>query len=280
MLHTGASSALTSLVRSLRCVQATDRARERHERKASKPAALAEQQGLIDGPEAAQGGAGGGAYGLPDTGVAGSAAGALQVETAAPRVRPCRQLVSHQPIEWARGPRAAGATARVGFKSPGTFGFAPFRPLGQLSCKLFCPAKRAERLSGLSVSPPFSLSGPTLATAPAPRAWPPQVRVVGGRIVLDQDSLTLSAPRGEEVAGYTVVNEDTRLVNASTYSRGRLQYRRWGRKDTDVFYRGLTAFGTDFECIAKLFPGLDRRHVKNKYTRELRQSPDKASAGP
>lgn len=34
-------------------------------------------------------------------------------------------------------------------------------------------------------------------------------------------------------------------------------------------------FGTDFSILAQMFPGCDRRHLKNKYIRELRVDPDR-----
>jgi transcription factor TFIIIB component B'' len=33
---------------------------------------------------------------------------------------------------------------------------------------------------------------------------------------------------------------------------------RWASTDTELFYKALTIFGTDFTAIAKLFPGRDR----------------------
>lgn len=53
---------------------------------------------------------------------------------------------------------------------------------------------------------------------------------------------------------------------------------RWGDVETELFYRALRHFGTDFTLIAQLFPKRDRRHIKNKFNKELRAVPDKASA--
>jgi transcription factor TFIIIB component B'' len=39
---------------------------------------------------------------------------------------------------------------------------------------------------------------------------------------------------------------------------------RWAKEETDLFFRALRHFGTDFTLIAQLFPKRDRKHIKNK----------------
>jgi transcription factor TFIIIB component B'' len=52
----------------------------------------------------------------------------------------------------------------------------------------------------------------------------------------------------------------------------------WTEEETELFYRGLSMFGTDFEIISKMFPGKQRRHVKLKYNREERHCPHRVTA--
>ena len=42
--------------------------------------------------------------------------------------------------------------------------------------------------------------------------------------------------------------------------------------------QALSQFGTDFTLIAHLFPGRQRRHLKNKFTRESRVDPPRVDA--
>jgi hypothetical protein len=143
---------------------------------------------------------------------------------------------------------------------------------------------------------------------------------VDGRIVVNQQSLTVQAQEREE---YTrVVTEDSARLNSLSYMN-RISNERWTLEDTELFYKvtevpssglagaealgfcaawgspqnghsvpppcparslasihcrpdlfpplmpqALSQFGTDFTLITNLFPGRQRRHLKNKYTRE------------
>jgi hypothetical protein len=49
----------------------------------------------------------------------------------------------------------------------------------------------------------------------------------------------------------------SRYLNSMTYLNRR-STDRWSNSDTELFYKALTIFGTDFTAIAKLFPGRDR----------------------
>lgn len=110
----------------------------------------------------------------------------------------------------------------------------------------------------------------------------PQVQVIDGRIVVNAASLTVQA---QELQPFTrVVTEDTPKLNSLTYMN-KLSNERWSPEDTELFYKALSQFGTDFSLISQLFPGRQRRHLKNKFTRESKLFPRriddaiKASAG-
>ncbi|GAX84581.1 hypothetical protein CEUSTIGMA_g12002.t1 [Chlamydomonas eustigma] len=99
----------------------------------------------------------------------------------------------------------------------------------------------------------------------------PRLQVVNGQIVVDSSSLTVQAQRSDDVALYTRVEEDTKLINSQSYmKRGRGE--RWGEEDTDLFYNGLRHFGTDFTLISQLFPDRDRKHIKNKFNKEQKSN--------
>ncbi|KAG2428340.1 hypothetical protein HXX76_010486 [Chlamydomonas incerta] len=116
--------------------------------------------------------------------------------------------------------------------------------------------------------------GRQAAAAPAaPAAAPaaPQVRIVDGRLVVDDASLTIAAQQRDDVSGYAVVEEETRLVNSATYAK-------WAEADTALFFSALGCFGSDFSLIAMLFPEMQRTHIKRKYLKELKENPAKVNA--
>ncbi|XP_031498518.1 transcription factor TFIIIB component B'' [Nymphaea colorata] len=68
-------------------------------------------------------------------------------------------------------------------------------------------------------------------------------------------------------------DESTRpKLNYHSYMK-RTPSQRWSNADTELFYKALRQFGTDFEMIRKLFPGRTRHQVKLKYKKEERKHP-------
>lgn len=63
------------------------------------------------------------------------------------------------------------------------------------------------------------------------------------------------------------------VTSHSFKSRGFSQ--KWKEKDTRLFFKALSLFGTDFSMIALLFKGRDRSQLINKYHKEERDSPAK-----
>lgn len=98
-----------------------------------------------------------------------------------------------------------------------------------------------------------------------------QTRIVDGKIVLDETSLFANYGNGEEDRDNMEVvdeREGDRFVNASTYSRKLGRNKKWSADETAKFYRCLQQWGTDFEMIARLFPGRDRVMIKKKFNVE------------
>ncbi|KAF4988797.1 hypothetical protein FDECE_14915 [Fusarium decemcellulare] len=120
-------------------------------------------------------------------------------------------------------------------------------------------------------------------SAPAPPSGP-QFRIVDGQIVVDQSSLAVDRhARAAAAAGdmETVEENDfTRLITSNSFmNTSKLKGPNiWSEQETELFYRGLRMFGTDFEMISKMFPGKQRRHVKLKYNREERHCPRRIDA--
>uniref|UniRef100_V5EUB7 HMG box domain-containing protein n=1 Tax=Kalmanozyma brasiliensis (strain GHG001) TaxID=1365824 RepID=V5EUB7_KALBG len=102
-----------------------------------------------------------------------------------------------------------------------------------------------------------------------------QTRIVDGKIVLDETSLFANYGNGEEDRDNMEVvdeREGDRFVNASTYSRKLGRNRKWSLDETEKFYKSLQQWGTDFEMIARLFPGRDRVTIKKKFNVEERSN--------
>ncbi|KAH6964117.1 hypothetical protein HG530_003388 [Fusarium avenaceum] len=135
-------------------------------------------------------------------------------------------------------------------------------------------------------SPAASSPAPSVpASVPAPTAPSgPQFRIVDGQIVIDQSSLAVDRhARAAAAAGdmETVEENDfTRLITSNSFmNTSKLKGPNiWTDAETELFYRGLSMFGTDFEMISKMFPGKQRRHVKLKYNREERHCPSRITA--
>lgn len=122
---------------------------------------------------------------------------------------------------------------------------------------------------------------PGSAATPSAAAAGPQFRIVDGQIVVDQSSLVMdrharaAAARANEDMETIEENDFTRLITSSSFmNTSRLKGPNvWTDVETELFYRGLCMFGTEFEMISKMFPGKQRRHIKLKYNREERHNP-------
>ena len=116
---------------------------------------------------------------------------------------------------------------------------------------------------------------PELASLPPrPAVMAPQVQVIDGNIVINPQSLTVSAAAEKDagLSDFKRVEENGTRLNSSTYMN-RAKAEKWSKDDTELFYRAMTQFGTDFSLIARLFPGRTRRQVKRKYLIEDRADP-------
>ncbi|KAK5323381.1 hypothetical protein LTR93_005434 [Exophiala xenobiotica] len=120
-----------------------------------------------------------------------------------------------------------------------------------------------------------------LQDAPVENVNVPQQIVVNGQIVVLAESREVAYGAGVEQAvieDADVALEDDRIykyVNQGTLGKHAGQSRRtkWDDEHTELFYKGLRMFGTDFAMIANLFPELDRRQIKSKFIIEERANP-------
>ena len=125
---------------------------------------------------------------------------------------------------------------------------------------------------------PLELPG-RASMAPKLAVMAPQVQVIDGNIVINPQSLTVNAAAEKDVgmSDFKRVEESGTRLNSATYSN-RAKAEKWSKDDTELFYRAMTQFGTDFSLIARLFPGRTRRQVKRKYLIEDRADPRRVEA--
>ncbi|TEA22130.1 Transcription factor TFIIIB component B'' [Colletotrichum sidae] len=107
----------------------------------------------------------------------------------------------------------------------------------------------------------------------------PQFQIIDGQIVVDQNSLALDRHAIADAEADDMLeieeNDFTTLTTQNSYRTGsKLKGPNvWTEDETELFYRGLRMFGTDFQMISGMFPGKNRRHVKMKFNREERHNP-------
>ncbi|KAJ3210556.1 Transcription factor TFIIIB component B [Clydaea vesicula] len=114
----------------------------------------------------------------------------------------------------------------------------------------------------------------------------PRLRVVDGQIQIDNDSLYID----EKVNNFYEENEgevfeeraDVHLT-ASSFAKKRFRLK-WDLESTELFFKGLSYFGTDFSMISLLLTShipqmkllnLTARHCKLKYTLEMKKNKKK-----
>jgi transcription factor TFIIIB component B'' len=105
----------------------------------------------------------------------------------------------------------------------------------------------------------------------------PRVRIMNGKIVVDQSSLQLvhdpssaEATRGME---QIVEHQETRRITSATFMK-RAAIKQWTAGEIDKFYEGLRRWGTDFTMITtQMFPSRSRRNIKLLFNREERSNP-------
>jgi transcription factor TFIIIB component B'' len=112
-------------------------------------------------------------------------------------------------------------------------------------------------------------AGPASAAARKPTG--PQVRVVDGKLVLHEESLLMAAPESASNAADGVFASQ-RITTSASYTN-RKKTDAWTTAETQLFFRCLAQYGTDFTFIAQMFPNKrTRAQVKAKFKREERDN--------
>ncbi|KAF8665351.1 hypothetical protein AX16_000370 [Volvariella volvacea WC 439] len=97
-----------------------------------------------------------------------------------------------------------------------------------------------------------------------------QIRIgPNGETVIDEDSLVVDRTEPVNLEEYThvVESDHTKFVNSGTYGK-RYRGARWSAEETERFYEALSQYGENYELIAYVLPGRDRKSCKNKFKAE------------
>lgn len=107
-------------------------------------------------------------------------------------------------------------------------------------------------------------------------SFAPQVQIIDGRIVINQESLTVTAHPKDDIRNYRRVEETHSKLNYHSYMK-KTPKLSWRKEETELFYKALREFGTNFAMIQHLFPGRTRKQVFLKYKKEERSCPLRVS---
>lgn len=143
--------------------------------------------------------------------------------------------------------------------------------------------RESRSKTGTPVEPPVDNGEPSARDGAEAKKTTggPRMRIVNGEIVIDAASLQVDrhadASREADELENVVESTLTRKINQATYGK-RTKVESWDEELTELFYRGLRMFGTDFMMISRLFPGRSRRQIKLKFNNEERKDPERIKA--
>ncbi|KAI5185061.1 hypothetical protein NEHOM01_0566 [Nematocida homosporus] len=70
-----------------------------------------------------------------------------------------------------------------------------------------------------------------------------------------------------------ILEEDR--VTSFSYGKAYTKRGKWSKEETLLFYQALSLCGTDFTLLGKIFTDKERRQLKNKFSKEEKESPEK-----
>lgn len=187
----------------------------------------------------------------------------------------------------ARRERAA-ATAMPKAKATTTEGEeVPSMPVVAEARKLFYYLKDRKEgipMQNTTATRPNASAMASGKSTPAPSAVPsrsvstviaPQVRIVGGEIVVDEETTVMKTEEaGTDYALMDIVHDTGRHLTSHAFVK-HSGSNRWTAEETKQFYDAVSMCGTDFSLISMLFPHKTREQIKGKYRIEERNNPKK-----
>jgi hypothetical protein len=99
-----------------------------------------------------------------------------------------------------------------------------------------------------------------------------QMRVVNGEIVIDQQSTMIDHIDTTDEALPMLKYDDSNHITSASF-KPKLKPLKWTKDETELFYKCLSIFGTNFSMLAIMFPTRNRKQLLNKYKNEERINP-------
>ncbi|KAF9460104.1 hypothetical protein BDZ94DRAFT_1284069 [Collybia nuda] len=102
-----------------------------------------------------------------------------------------------------------------------------------------------------------------------------QVRIgPNGETIIDEESLVVDRTETDDTENYThvVESDNTKFINSGSYGK-KFRGSRWSAEETESFYDALSQYGENYELIAYVLPGRDRKSCKNKFKAEDKKNP-------
>lgn len=120
--------------------------------------------------------------------------------------------------------------------------------------------------------PPIKSPPPTETVSQSNTNFTPQLRIVDGRIEIDQSSLVI--PQVTEEVQRDIVHENRTHITSGTYLK-KSPSEKWTPEEIETFYKAIRQCGTDFSLVERFFPNRSRRQIKNRYKKEEKTNPSK-----
>ncbi len=102
----------------------------------------------------------------------------------------------------------------------------------------------------------------------------PRLRIADDGSLVFDETATITHEKQVSHKDYVRVTETHRHITQYTFAR-RKRAEKWSQEETERFYSALRQFGVNFTLIGRLFPGRDRRQIKNKYKKEEKNNKEK-----
>ena len=98
----------------------------------------------------------------------------------------------------------------------------------------------------------------------------PQMKIVNGQIVINEESLVVASPDTLTSDLPLLAAAPANRFTSATFSKAAHSLP-WTHEETALFYRLLSSFGTDFTLLSSALKGRSRGEVKRKYKKEERE---------
>lgn len=98
-----------------------------------------------------------------------------------------------------------------------------------------------------------------------------------GNVVVEKAKLSEVNEKLASTTQLTAIQEEKEKLTSLSFKK-KLPFKKWSKEETDLFYKGLECFGTDFSLFSYVFPGRSRNQLKNKLHKEENMNSEKIKA--